>query len=218
MVKNTTKIKSCKATGCSRSLKSYGLCNKHARRYERYGRYDYTSIVDKRPAIIDGDIAKIPLGVNAKNGYAIIDIKDKPLTDLHNWNLGSDGYPLTTPGKYGKCVRLHNYLMPNDNKRMSVDHINRNRLDNRRANLRLCSMFENSCNRSLPSNNTTGFKGVRLSKSLTSPYIAIISLNGYEMYLGSFKTKEQAALAYDCAAIQLHGEFASTNLLQGGIA
>ena len=112
-----------------------------------------------------------------------------------------------------KQVALHRVMLDAP-KGMVVDHINRNGLDNRRSNLRLCTHKENMQNRRANSKNSTGYKGVRLTKS-GKKYIARVcqKLDGktVEHYLGTYDTPEEAARAYDAKAIELFGEYASLN-------
>ena len=93
-----------------------------------------------------------------------------------------------------------------------LDHINNNPSDNRIVNLRECSHTENMKNQGLRKDNSTGYKGVcyRPSKS-GGRYTAQIYHNNKLRYIGSYRTAEQAASAYDEAAILLHKGFAKTN-------
>lgn len=91
-----------------------------------------------------------------------------------------------------------------------IDHINRNPLDNRIANLRLATFSLNGANSTLDPRNKTGFRGVRHSME-KNRYEAIIKKDGKEIRLGSFTKIEDAALAYDKAATTIFGEFAYTN-------
>lgn len=88
-----------------------------------------------------------------------------------------------------------------------VDHINGNGLDNRRCNLRLCSLAENAANRDFPPSKT-GFRGV---SGKHRRFRAHISVDGRSRYLGSFPTAEEAARAFDRAARDRHGDFARLN-------
>lgn len=94
-----------------------------------------------------------------------------------------------------------------------VDHINRNSLDNRRQNLRLCTARENGINRTSSGRAGHGFRGV---KRVNEPghsvrYAAMITSRGKRLERGYFKTPREAALHYDKLAIELHGEFAVLN-------
>lgn len=91
---------------------------------------------------------------------------------------------------------------------LMIDHKNRNKLDNRRSNLRFCTPSENFCNSGKQKNNTTGFKGVY--RQPNGFYVAI-QKNGRLRRIGSYKTLEEAARAYNVAAKELHGKFAFLN-------
>lgn len=77
-----------------------------------------------------------------------------------------------------------------------VDHIDRDKLNNTKGNLRLCTKQENEWNRAIYSNNTTGYTGVRLTKNKENPYQAVIKIDNITRCLGSFTTAEKAYIAY----------------------
>jgi hypothetical protein len=91
-----------------------------------------------------------------------------------------------------------------------TDHINRNSLDNRRNNLRVCSQAENLRNRAAPRANTSGFKGVSWHKK-AGKWVARLVFEGKYHHLGLFTRAEDAAHIYDETVIRLHKEFAWTN-------
>lgn len=97
---------------------------------------------------------------------------------------------------------------------MQVDHINRDKHDNRPSNLRLVTGSQNRCNTGKSRRNRTGFKGVSCC-GIRRRIQATIKLNGKQHKLGWFTTVEEAASAYDRAAIELHGEHALTNVALG---
>jgi hypothetical protein len=91
-----------------------------------------------------------------------------------------------------------------------LDHHNGNKSDNRIINLRISTQAQNTKNRSKGKNNTSGYKGVYYNK-INRKWIAQITINYKVKYLGSFDTAEQAAQAYNKAALEYHGEFAKLN-------
>lgn len=88
-----------------------------------------------------------------------------------------------------------------------TDHINGDTLDNRRANLRACTQQQNSFNRSYPA-GPSGYKGVSKDGARWRAYIVV---DRKHRALGGFASPLRAALAYDDAAKNLHGEFANLN-------
>lgn len=97
-----------------------------------------------------------------------------------------------------------------------VDHKNRNSLDNRTENLRPCTQRQNMQNSKRPAKNTSGYKGVwKYSPSGRKKMwcARIRDEHGRQTFIGSFATREEAALAYNEAAVRFHGEFARLNKL-----
>jgi hypothetical protein len=93
---------------------------------------------------------------------------------------------------------------------MDTDHINHNKLDNRKENLRICTEAENVHNTRISRNNTSGYKGVTFHKRDKKWQTQIRSGQG-KRYLGYFNTAEEAAKNYDEKAKEAFGEFARTN-------
>lgn len=110
-----------------------------------------------------------------------------------------------------RAVRIHR-LITNVLPGLFVDHVNGDTLDNRGCNLRVCTSDENKRNRKTNCNSVTGFKGVKPTvRAYGCRYTAKIGVNGTYVYLGTFDTAVEAAIAYNRAAIRLHGEFARLN-------
>jgi len=93
-------------------------------------------------------------------------------------------------------------------RREIVDHISGDPLDNRRANLRICTQQQNSWNRAAHKNNKTGYRGVCLVRET---YKSQIHVSGKQISIGYYKTPEAAAIAYNTVAKKLFGEFARLN-------
>jgi hypothetical protein len=114
------------------------------------------------------------------------------------------------PGNRRKRVSMARLLM-GEPKGFLVDHWNGDTLDNQRGNLRKATNAQNQCNqRRLRINNTSGFKGVYLDKA-RGKYVAQIYQSHKRKNLGYFGTAEEAALAYDAAAVEMFGDFAAPN-------
>ena len=91
-----------------------------------------------------------------------------------------------------------------------VDHINRDRLDNRRANLRMATNAQNQANVTKRQGMTSRYKGVS-RHTATGRWQARISVEGKQMHLGYFAHEADAARAYDARAREVFGVFAQAN-------
>lgn len=204
-------INYCKLEECESKVRGNGYCNRHYLQYRRHGK-TFTTRFDKRDAIIDKDIAKIPLGIEGKDGYTVVD-KDYAYLDKYRWYKANTGY---ASGKInGKRVLLHT-VISGEEKGKVTDHINRDKLDNRTQNLRLVTQRINVFNSPLiRSDNTTGFRGVHFSNR-DRKYIAEIVSNGRKVHIGTFTNKTEAAEAYDRKAKQMNGTLAKLNF-EGGL-
>lgn len=147
--------------------------------------------------------------------FTLVDDDDFLIYGNMKWFVNSDGYPKnhSGPRKTRKSKSLHRLIMKAQ-KGETVDHINRNKLDNRKCNLRIVPQQKQCFNRSLSKHNKTGYKGVGFNKRLNK-YIAQICKDYKTYHLGVFETKEEAAKVYDENAIKLFGEYASTNKMLG---
>lgn len=135
---------------------------------------------------------------------------DEDFVDIaskYQWSIGTHGYATSGAGK--EQVLLHR-LVIKANSTEQVDHINRNKLDNRIENLRLCNASQNMMNKEKPLASQNKYKGICLTR--TGKWKAQINKNGKAIYLGLFESAELAARAYDTAAKTIHGEFANLNM------
>ena len=166
-----------------------------------------------RPIVINGNHAIIKL---TKGYEALIDIDDVHLVSGKNWcaseSKRSDGsiktvYAICFDYSGGKKtqIKMHRILL-NAHSQSVVDHIYGNGLNNRRNNIRLVSISQNSTNCRKYSNNTSGFKGVSWSKRRRK-WESYIKTNNKTIHLGFFEDINSAAAAYEFASKKIHGEF-----------
>ena len=145
--------------------------------------------------------------LTAKGLLILIDDQDFDRASQHSWCPDDKGYAKATIEQ--EQVLLHRWLV-GAQEGEEVDHKNHYTLDCRRENLRRCTKSQNMANMKTPKNNTTGFKGVTYDKRVDR-YTARIKVNRHHMHLGSFATAEDAAIAYNHAALDWFGEFAYFN-------
>jgi hypothetical protein len=137
----------------------------------------------------------------------LISLESLPKVIQHNWYYSKSGYPKSYTARYHT---LHRFLLGRQEKGMVIDHINRNKMDNRLENLRVITQKENSYNRTKNANSLNKYKGIVLNGS---SYDAVITKDKKKYILKGFETAEDAASAYDAMAEELFGEFAGKNFV-----
>jgi len=146
--------------------------------------------------------------------FAIVDAEDFEWLNQWKWYCDIRGYAIRhTDPKH--VVYMHREILKTP-KGLVSDHINQNKLDNRRENLRTATHSQNKTNRPMQANNKSGYKSVYWDKSRQKWFVNI-RLNGKSKTLGRFENKEEEALAYNKKAKELFGEFAYFNQIGGGI-
>lgn len=136
------------------------------------------------------------------------DLEDLPLIESRSWYKDKDGYLVSCYYFNGRrrFVRFHRIVM-HATPGQFVDHINKNRADNRKQNLRCCARAENDRNRSIYSTNTSGVTGVYFDKQ-RNKWVASISFDKKRILIGRFVTKEDAVQARLEKETELFKEFA----------
>ena len=138
---------------------------------------------------------------------ALVDSEDYHLVAGRKWCC-SNGAPMRYD--HGAPVYMHRLIMDAPDG-VEVDHINGDRLDNRRCNLRLCTHRQNLRNRKRQDNGSSRYKGVHKS---AGKWRAQIGYDGKTHHLGYFTDEADAARAYNEAASEHFGEFARLNVFK----
>lgn len=156
------------------------------------------------------DYGSYMIGTDVNGAPFQFDTEDWDKVKEFRWWVGCDGY-VCADDKKRRRIKLHNIIInpPGD---LVADHINGDRADCRKANLRWASIRENSYNSKLSRRNSTGFKGVYYDRH-RGKYEAYIRPNGAKKHLGRYTTAHEAARAYNVAASFYFGEFAKLNKL-----
>ncbi len=155
----------------------------------------------------EGGVKRIPL---SGGRYALVDAADYEWLNQYTWCLNGSGYPVRREG--AQAILMHRQIMGAP-KGTFIDHIDGNRANNCRANLRFCTQNENMRNQSKRTGASSQFKGVYLFKR-TGKWCARICFEGDHIWLGCFAEETEAARAYDRKAVELFGEFARLNFPQ----
>jgi hypothetical protein len=155
------------------------------------------------------------LKLNNTKEVAIVDDEDYALLSRYSWTTNQKGHVKTHIylGKSHHTLLLHRLIM-NPTNEQQVDHINRNKLDNRKENLRICYSMQNSWNRSkydFP--KYSKYKGVSFIKN-RNKWTAYITYNGCRYFLGYYNFEDDAARAYNEKAQEFFGEFAVQNYIE----
>lgn len=161
-----------------------------------------------RSPVIDGDCVRVPLANRQRRiiGWAVVDAQDHSIVAGRLWCRTRSGYAISRHADDGGYDYLHRLICPG----LGVgDHIDGDKMNCRRNNLRVCSQKNNTRNSAAPLSNTTGFKGVGSKRP--GRFHARIMVDRKSIHLGTFGTATDAARAYDTAAIKYFGEFARLN-------
>jgi hypothetical protein len=153
-----------------------------------------------------------------KHGTTEIDEDDYEWVSSHRWHLGDTGYVLGYSEEKGKTpAHLHRLIMQRIMGRPLrageyIDHMNGDKVDNRRSNLRLVTKSQNGMNLRRGKGLTSKYIGVHCDRS--RPYkkwMAYITIDQKRWQIGRYASEEEAAWMRDQWALALHGEFAGLN-------
>lgn len=155
---------------------------------------------------------EIPL---TRGQVALVDDENYEMLNKHNWQALKSykcWYAQRTVKVDGKRkpIMMHRFILGLPSSRFpQTDHKNGNGLDNRKANLRICSPSENCFNRGKKSLSSSKYKGVYRVRN--GKWAAHIKISSKDFHLGRYDREEYAARVYDAAARRHYGEFARTN-------
>lgn len=154
---------------------------------------------------------RVPVG----GQYALVDSEDYERVVAFRWHLHTRGYATAKLGPRHRrvAIYMHRLILGAVDPKIQVDHINQDKLDNQKSNLRFATNNQNCKNSTMQKRNTTGYKGVFLDRR-NGVFYSHINVDGEARHLGRFKTKEEAAIAYNEAAKIHYGEFACQNILR----
>lgn len=164
----------------------------------------------KGPSYIKDNILYIPVKDDI---FTMVNLEDSDL-DKQSWSINNKGYVGMHSGgiyqfilerKLGRKLEIGEY----------VDHIDMNKLNNTRSNLRVCDKFSKEWNLTKPItiNPTSKYKGVYFHKA-SKKFMSRIKYKNSCIYLGIFINEIDAAKAYNEAAIKYHGEYATLNVIE----
>lgn len=156
----------------------------------------------------------LKIKLSNSNEYCLI---DDDLTHLLcvDWRITPDGY---VRGSYNKTRWFIHRLIMNAPSDMVVDHIDGNPLNNIRNNLRICTRRQNSLNSKCKKNKKySNYKGVTYcaTENRKKKWMAAMEINNKRITIGRFETEKEAAEAYNKKALEMFGEYAKLNKLEG---
>lgn len=151
--------------------------------------------------------------LSKNRGIVLVNDDDYEWLAQYHWMMNCNGYAIChwkEPGTGRDCMKLMHRLIMGAPPGSEVDHIDHNKLNNQRSNLRFCTHAGNQHNQRKRSGFSSQYKGVSWAKS-NRKWRAQIKINRQQNILGYFTDEIEAARAYDAKARELFGEFAHTN-------
>lgn len=200
-------MKECSIETCNSKHYGKGYCQKHYWQFKRTGKVLENTLKDFNVVIEKNNYYEIILvSVKTNKQYTCkIDKEDlEKVKKVGRWFLDKKGYVANNTGKY---TFMHRLIM-DAGKETQIDHVKtgkKYKRDNRKKNLRVCTSTQNNWNKSKPKTNTSGYKGVCLTKD--GKWVSQICVKGKRIYLGRFDSPEEASKSYQKAAKKYHKEF-----------
>ena len=166
----------------------------------------------KKTKYITTDDTEKTATLYTKHGNLIFDIDDIDLLENYTISATKRGYAVMC---YNKQIIFLHRLLAGALPSFEVDHVDGNKFNNRKQNLRVCTKEENHHNRGKSIDSKNKFKGVSYLKDKyrNKPWMAQITAYHKRTLIGLFPTEQQAAEAYNKYAKELHGSFARLNII-----
>lgn len=193
----------CLVDWCDSPVRAKGMCIKHYMQFQRHGKFfrlrpDANVVNEIGNGLLEVEMRNKKTGVIVKT---IIDEEFRWVVEKHRFYYHV-GYARTD--FRGSKKSLHQFILDSDDQ---VDHINKDRLDNRKSNLRACTPQQNRMNMSIRIDNASGVSGVSWCKELKK-WRAYLSIKGRQIHCGLFVNKSDAIESRLNAEIKYYGEFA----------
>lgn len=196
----------CEVVWCDRNPQSRGLCKKHYRQEIAYGGIRKTRFDPNEIVLLKNHVEVVLKNGSGKEvGRALIDKENFGSIKQYHWSYDKDGYAVTC--KNGKRILMHRLIMDIKSRKKDVDHINHDRLDNRKSNLRICSRSQNNMNHRVRRDSSTGVKGVTWNK-FKQKWEVRIYVNKKKIYLGCHDDFNYAISLRKNAEKKYFGEYA----------
>lgn len=192
--------------------KTLMLCGKHYSQYVKYGKFldnSQKTVFDSNDFKVDGDITYV-YTTNKNNevsGFFKIDTEDLDRVIIHKWRLWHDNFFTGVQ----KPISIYHFIMnvPIEQGQI-IDHINHDRSDNRKCNLRICTQQQNICNQALKNTNTSGFSGIYFDKS-RDKWVVEIKCNYVKCHLGRYEDINKACFVRYEAEKLVFGDYRNTS-------
>lgn len=210
-IENMTEI--CSVPKCGRKVYYSGLCKRHVHQISTHGKIFGNPAQSRRdPNIIEICNDECRIHLHDRYGFtkqiAVIDAGDYQKIADYKWTLNNYGYAAARIEK--QRVLLHRMVMPPCPAGYEIDHIDRDRLNNKKSNLRVVSRGQNTMNRPGDVGCTSQYKGVCWSHK-KQKYVAQIAKEGKHYFIGHYDSEIMAAKAYNKVANKLFGKYGWLN-------
>ena len=158
-------------------------------------------------------------------GVILVDDEDFEYLNQYSWYIRPNRNTFYAETKIKQIpIRIHRLILKEYDKKVFIDHKDRNGLNNQKDNLRKATRTENNRNRAKSKHSKWKYKGVKnvstypsakkhRCHNLKRPWQATIYNNRKRIFLGFFRTEDEAAIAYNNASLELFGEFACLNVI-----